>query len=249
MKSLYYYVFIVSGIFASYSHGSRIKLYALCTPSHEALARDWFLPSIQDPFEVITQVETQDCVDGYYQNEGWKKTTGKKVDLIIRAIEENMGEFFVFSDVDIQFFEPIEPIITPLMKDYDFLVQKNHPDGIVCSGFFVCRANQKTLQLWQDVREYMRTHEKVSDQGALNICLRRKKHRKIAWMRLPDEFFSAGTCAGVRWNPDKPLYVPERVVLHHANWTEGIENKIAQLRYVKSRVTFRKILHNPRKIR
>lgn len=247
-------IFHYSIVFFFFVHAlniaSPIKLYAMYTPSHEVLLRDWFLPSIQDSFELKIELHEQDCPDGHYKHQGWTTTTGKKVDLIIRAIEENMGDFFVFSDVDIQFFRPIAEIITQLMEEYDLVVQKNHPHGTLCSGFFVCRATEKTLALWRDVREYMRNHKGVSDQGALNACLvHHGNPYNVSWSLLPDEFFSAGTFTGTCWNAKKSLYIPVDIVLHHANWTEGVDQKIAQLDWVKRRVALQKSLHNPKRIR
>src|SRR5579863_9116343 len=82
----------------------KIKLYAIYTPSHEILKDSYFLPSIQDDFELIIENVEQTCESAKFMSAGWTKTTIKKVDLIIRAIQENWDSLFIFSDVDIQFF-------------------------------------------------------------------------------------------------------------------------------------------------
>jgi len=64
----------------------------------------------------------------------------------------------------------------------------------------------------------------------------------IRWNYLPRQFFGGGTLAGKAWKPGMVLQVPQDIVLHHANWTIGIENKIAQLKYVKNVVDSRKAL-------
>lgn len=228
----------------------KITLYALYTPSHEILLNKWFSPSIKDDFTIITQFEPQECLSGSYKEEGWKKTTSKKVDLIIRAIKENWGNIFIFSDVDVQFFAPIQDTVLALMEHKDFLAQKNRPSGVMCSGFFVCRANQKTLDLWEDVRHYMDNHKKVSDQGALNACLNNKRNPyKIIWDYLPVVFFGGGTLTGFQWVPGKKLPIPQGILMHHANWTEGLDHKIAQLRYVYNTVQARDLMHHPRRIK
>lgn len=53
---------------------------------------------------------------------------------------------------------------------------------------------------------------------------------------LPSTFFSGGTSTAKVWNPGDQLIIPDNIVLHHANWTIGVENKINQLKYVKSLV-------------
>src|SRR5579871_2072697 len=116
----------------------KMKLYALYTPSHEQLKDQFFLPSIQDDFDIVFEFSEQTCSSAKFMDEGWTDTTIRKVDLIIRAIEENWGSIFIFSDVDIQFFSPIKATILKLMKNKDLMIQKNSPNGVLCSGFFAC---------------------------------------------------------------------------------------------------------------
>ena len=168
----------------------------------------------------------------------WTKTTRKKVAYIVQAIEENMGEIFIFSDVDVQFFDSIENDIVQLMDGNDFLIQKDSPKGTMCSGFFVCRANEKTLALWKDALQKMKKNYRVSDQKALNSCLSPLKGKDniydIVWDYLPKRYFGGGTFTGRYWVLGKRIPVPHDAKMHHANWTKGISNKIKQLTYVKN---------------
>lgn len=216
-----------------------IKLYCLTTPSHKILKDKYFLPSIQDDFEIICEEMEQTCETVKFMAEGWTDTTLRKVDLIIRAIHENWGSLFIFSDVDIQFFKPIKNIILKLIQDNDLIIQKNNPEGVLCSGFFVCRGNQKTLDLWTDVRDMMAHDKSSSDQITLNRCIKRhgkKNPYNLTWAYLPNTFFCGGTFTGHLWTPGRHLRIPHDIVMHHANWTRGIANKIAQLEYIKQRV-------------
>jgi hypothetical protein len=54
----------------------------------------------------------------------------------------------------------------------------------------------------------------------------------IIWGYLPITFFSPGAISNKKWQSGQRIDIPKNIVLHHANWTEGIENKIAQLQYV-----------------
>lgn len=217
----------------------KIKLYALYTPSHRTLKDSYFLPSIQDDFDVICEPAEQKCSSARFMDTGWTETTTAKVDLIIRAIHENWGNVFIFSDVDIQFFCPIQETILSLLKDNDLIIQKNSPNGVLCSGFFACKANEKTLTLWTDVRKIMEKNSSKSDQISLNQCIKRNSKKNpygIKWDYLPDTFFGGGTLTGHEWHPGKKLPIPANIMMHHANWTKGIHNKIAQLKYVKQTV-------------
>jgi hypothetical protein len=62
----------------------------------------------------------------------------------------------------------------------------------------------------------------------------------MKWKYLPVEFFGGGTLTGTLWEPGLPLTVPENIFVHHANWTVGVSNKIAQLSYVRKIVEERK---------
>lgn len=219
--------------------GEKIKLYAIYTPSHEILKDHYFLPSLQDDFEIICEFCEQTCSSAKFMEEGWTQTTIRKVDLIIRAIEENWGSIFIFSDVDIQFFKPIQDIILMHMRNKDLIIQKNAPSGVLCSGFFVCRGNEKTLKLWTDVKRTMERWGSYSDQKALNHCIKRKSEKNpydIVWDYLPNSFFGAGTLTGSGWRPGMSLPIPHDIVMHHANWTKGVKNKISQLNYVRDEV-------------
>ncbi len=215
----------------------KIKLYALYTPSHEVLKDQFFLPSIQDDFEIIFEFCEQTCQSAKFMSEGWTETTIRKVDLIIRAIEENWGSIFIFSDVDIQFFCPIKDAILQYMRNKDMVIQKNAPNGVLCSGFFACRGNEKTLQLWKDVKKTMQKNKLHSDQISLNRCIKRhskKNPYNLVWAYLPKTFFGGGTLTGHEWSPGMHLPIPQNIMMHHANWTKGIKHKIAQLVYVRN---------------
>lgn len=221
---------------------AKMRLYALYTPSHEVLKDTFFLPSIQDDFEIILEFAPQTSQSAVFMSEGWTVTTMRKVDLIIRAIEENMGDVFIFSDVDIQFFAPIQECIEELIEGKDIIMQRNNPEGVLCTGFFACRANEKTLRLWKDVKKHMHDHKLHSDQISFNKCIKKgskKNPYDIVWDYLPNKFFGAGTLiaySGYLWKPGKQLPIPDDIVMHHANWTKGVKNKIAQLIYVRTEV-------------
>jgi hypothetical protein len=221
-----------------------MKLYALYTPSHELLKNTFFLPSIQDDFDIVLEFCDQTCSSAKFMGDGWTETTQRKVDLIIRAIKENWGSIFIFSDVDIQFFAPIQNTILMYMHDKDMVMQKNTPSGVLCTGFFSCRGNEKTLQLWTDVKKAMEEDKSSSDQISLNRCIKRNSKKNpynLSWGYLPNSFFGGGTLTGCEWNPGMLLPIPDDIVMHHANWTKGIKNKVAQLEYVRNAVYAKKV--------
>ena len=240
MKKLIVSLFFIMALMVNAAEeNEKIKLYAMYTPSHTVLVEEWFLPSLKDDYEVIIDFHKQECPTGSFMQEGWTKTTIRKIDLLIRAVYENWGKIFIYSDVDIQFFRSTKDIILNLIKDKDLVIQRDSSDRSVCSGFFACRANEKTLKLWQRIRKYMQSNLRISDQPSLNRFIRITNPYNVVWNYLPVEFFGGGTLTGKGWKIGDKLQVPQNIILHHANFTVGIENKIAQLQYVRGVVASR----------
>jgi len=219
----------------------RIKLYAFYTPSHKALLDDWFLPSLKDDFELVLECREQKCQGGVYRKDGWVDAVAYTADMVIRGIKENWGGYFIYSDVDIQFFRPIKKIVKELIVNNDMVIQKARPSGSPCSGFFVCRGNDRTLFLWEEIRRRLNDKayreanpEDIGDQEELRKLIFESNPFNIVWRLLPDGFFTGGTLTGKQWYPGERLLLPKDIFLHHANWTIGMENKIAQLKYVKN---------------
>jgi len=227
MKKLLIPLFAIT-LFFTFLTETKIKMYALYTPSHEILVEQFFKPSITDPSIelILVKEEEQTCDTVRFMHEGWTKTTIKKIELVLDAIDQNWGSFFIFSDVDIQFFGNFSDVIRQLIENHDFLIQRDNPKGTLCSGFFVCRANEKTKKLFSDVLTYMKNNKDFSDQRTLNRHLsRNKKSNKydIVWDYLPiKNFFGGGTFTGFYWKDGTALYIPKQPLMHHANWVQGI---------------------------
>jgi len=238
MKSAIKFV-IIFLCFSISAMPDKIKMYALYTPSHEILVHRFFKPSLIDPnIElVLVKVPEQTCQSAQFMNEGWTKTTIQKIELVLRAIDENWGSFFILSDVDIQFFGNFSDMLRQLMRGHDLLIQRDNPKGTLCSGFFICQANEKTRTLFSDVLAHMKNNPDISDQRSLNqhISRNQKNNRYgIVWDYLPEQyFFGGGTFTGVYWDEGVEMHIPKQPVMHHANWVKGVPGKIRQLRHVK----------------
>lgn len=242
-----------------------MRLYFFSSASHHVLKDDWFLPSLKDEFELVYEEAEQVCENGKFMASGWLETMLGKVDLILRAIRENPGDVFLHSDVDVQFFRPIQSDIETLMRDKDFLVMRDSPRGVMCPGFFAGRGTPELLDLWTRIRLALQPPGKKHDQDLLNdfvlgevnlmqVAVSRfiytttgryvpvwhrqpKKPSDVRWDYLPDRYYCYGGNTWREWQPDAPLHLPENLMLHHANWTRGIDNKIAQMKAVRERLT------------
>lgn len=246
MKSSVYKTILIATVFTTTALHA-VRVYVIFTPSHERFFNEWFKPSMPKDCELVIERIPQWCRSGSYGRSGWQKTMLAKVDLVIRGIKENWGSYFVHSDVDIQFFREITPGFERLIAIHDLVIQrdsppvKGRPFGVPCAGFFVCRGNERTLQLWQEVRNYMIKHRVHDQRALLDLLMSHNQRIKVNWCYLPDSYMSAGTYLGHGWRQNQPFPVAEDIVLHHANWTEGMGNKIRQLRKVRDAVNARRL--------
>ena len=243
-----------------------MKLYCYYTRAYQILVDEWFFPSAREEYEVILkQGEKSQSVD--YKGSAWNSVTREKVDFIIEAVRDSWNDTFLFSDPDVQFFKHTKKEILSFIKTHDVVFQRNSPKRYdLCTGFFVCRGNDSTMQFWNNVRADMERNNNNDDQDcAINLLVGhtvRKVHdilkmrgisvaagvklsqcglnlNRIKWRYFPARFYCGGTYTGKRWSLGMDLPIPANIVIHHANWTVGLEHKIAQLQYVKKIVQAR----------
>ncbi len=227
-----------------------MNLYSFYTPSHRELVHDWFLSSLKDDYEINLEAHCQICPTARFKSAGWIRNMVQKANLILQAIEENLDAVFVYSDVDIYFYQPTKELILSQIKDYDVIFQRNSIDNRVCTGFFAAKGNAKNRALWNHVKQELESQDKHSDQALVNNYLLNKYNlnnfskrcdfqareryfnpAQLKWNYFPDEIFSPGIYQSKMWNPGDTINFPKNIILHHANWTMGVGNKLKQLKY------------------
>jgi MoaA/NifB/PqqE/SkfB family radical SAM enzyme len=218
-----------------------MKLISVFSPSHEILKNDWFLRTLKDDYDVrIHRCDVQG--DGKYMQEDWTKTVLFKSTKIIDAIQENWGDVFMYSDVDVTFFAPTKTAVLESLADKDIVCQLDDPVGNLCTGFFAVRANAATLKLWRDVRKAVERERR--DQIAFNRLVR---EYKIRAGYLPASFFGPGTFTGRLFQGTERIYVPSDPIMFHANWVIGVNDKIkllAQAHRIVGRSECRRAVNN-----
>jgi len=238
-----------------------MKLYCFYTLSCKILIDKYFMPSLKDAYEIVFQVGSYKGRYVSFKKELWSEITCEKIDFVIKAVQDSWNKIFLFSDPDVQFIDKVDKHILRFSKNQDLVFQRNNPWGMLCSGFFACKGNDKTLKFWRAVRDIIRYD--TDDQDAANILLIDKrastainpdplKHLYlktcvtksrigmnpygIRWAYFPVSFCGGGTLVEKEWFPGDKLLLPKNLLLHHANYTKGLENKLAQLKYVKEAV-------------
>lgn len=213
-----------------------MKLYCFYTPSHSVFYKDWFKPSASREFDVVPyKYSRQISKSSEYAKDGWRETQYYKVLHWKKAVEDNMGDIIVCSDVDMQFLGDCKEFLSNILADNDIAFQQNKKGGPICSGFFVCRCSLKTQNFFDIISKRLKKimHEPGGGE-------------QYEMQKLLSEDWYSGHLNVLKlshdriWNPGKnytelkELEIPEDLRVHHANWTEGMDSKLDQLEYVKS---------------
>lgn len=199
-----------------------MKVYTFYTDSHREIF-EIFEKNFpyRENIELNTRWLPQECKEGSYMSSGWMNTMNRKVQYILDALEETKeGEWFVHSDCDILLFDGWTNILEKNKESLDMIVQSDFSE--LCAGFFFCKSNSKTKQLWNNVYKDIATH--YNDQTAMNYYIKTIENLKTGV--LPNTYFTYGLLGKGRWEGEKFL-IPEikKLKMFHANWTSGIENK------------------------
>jgi len=201
-----------------------MKLYTIYTESHKDMYENYFLKTLPNEFEVISNEIPQECPTGEFYEKGWDKTCYRKIELYLKACEENMGGVFVFSDVDIQFFGKIKDTLLEELGDFDIACQ-NDTGPYYCSGFFICRGNERTLNMF---KEMLKNYDK-EDQTTLNNQIHLSKSKFLS-----HKFFTIGYLLNTAW-VGQDFELRSEILMHHSNWVIGIENKTRLMDIVREK--------------
>lgn len=217
-----------------------MKIYTFYTDSHEKIFKNYFLKTLPDELDIISVKKDQISISGDYLSLGWIKTMIFKIDLILRAINENLGSYFIYSDCDIQFFDGFYEDLNGLINGEDLIFQRGSSGIYACAGFIVIKSSEKTKKLFLRIKELMLMSEnpEFNDEYYLNELVIYKNIFALDWTLLPVRYYTPGIFVNDiswRWEPKEELIFPRKILLHHANWTLA-KNKEKQLRFVQKKI-------------
>jgi len=210
-----------------------LKVFTLVTPSHERLLSDWFLRTL--PSDCHPIVHRVDAPPVEYGTGQWHRVVAYKFDVLEQAFaSEPVDSVFVMSDVDVRFYSPFAADIPRRLEGRDVLFQNNRPGAShrynhLCTGFMIIRCCERARSFFTRARTILleADHPLTGDQGSCIAALEEDPER-IRYALLPDTYWTPDR-ASRHWQPGQPLAPPAGIVLHHANKTIGVANKIAQL--------------------
>lgn len=212
-----------------------MKIYTHYSDSHSEMFEKFFVKSLEEVYpngevEIKAHYHAQTAPSGAFMSHGWLDTMDIKLDVILSAIEENMGEKFIFSDVDVQFFKPFLGVVEDELNVVDITCQEDR--GTMCAGFFGCCGNQKTMDLFKLIKQHFRNLS--NDQVALNHF-----GSKVVYSLLnKDQFYTIGNFIlnpnGTSiWDGHSEVIPPKDMLIHHANYVVGSGDKLRLLEMVR----------------
>jgi hypothetical protein len=137
------------------------------------------------------------------------------------------NEEFIFSDIDVQFFDKPQKYCKKALSYLDIAFQNDYY-GHACTGFFYAKNNDSVKYLISTSLSQIEHHR--DDQAVVNHLLKFNLHVKYGL--LPPEFFTFGMFYN-HWHGEKEFPLPDNIVMHHANWVKGVDNKIDLLKTVR----------------
>lgn len=208
----------------------RATVLTVVSESHRGLRDAWFLPSLPSEIDVKERFLGGEG-NGAYETAAWQDGVVEKLRFGLEHARANPGEVFVFSDVDIQFFDGFR--LDDLLSEFegsgtDVLFQRESADDGICevnTGFYVARATRGLCHLLEEAIRVSGAQEVRNDQVAINQLLIAGSV-PLRWGRL-----------GVKYYARSHGFPPSRdIVLHHATMTRSIAEKVVQLRAVRQYV-------------
>jgi hypothetical protein len=207
----------------------KIKLYTIFTDSHKLFLDELikFYP-FKDGVDLTIRRVSQECETGEYNTKGFETTMKRKVEYIIDALHElQEGDLMVYADADIIFLKPFKDFIVKQMEGYDLGFQSDW--GNVCMGFFACRVNSKTKDIFNKLLPELPNHP--HDQDAINHLLRTTKF-DLNIKLFPSEIYNYGF-TGKHYHGEDNVVYPENIILLHANFAVGLNHKIKLIELAK----------------
>lgn len=215
-------------------------IYTHYSDSHKYLYENFFRPSLRKIYtkeQVLIKCthHPQLTLNGSFMTDGWKQTMGIKIDVILDALKTDKEGKFIFADCDIQFFKPFVDDVLEELKTCDIACQEDR--GSLCAGFFGCNINSRTLSLFEEIKRNL--YYMANDQVALNHFKDMVKYKMLDKEKYytAGNFFQNSHTGTFVWDNVTDIAPPKNMLLHHANYVIGVDNKINLLKMIRKNET------------
>jgi Nucleotide-diphospho-sugar transferase len=211
-----------------------LDVLIVTTQSHKVLSDTVFRPSLPANADADVLERQLDLAGaGAYNSSSWQLGVTAKLGWALDHMATLPADApFILSDVDIQFFDGFRTAeLLSLLEAHgvDVLFQKEHlkDESVeVNTGFYVARNRAWFRDLLQQAGELCAGLEVKNDQVAINELLE-PRDLGTRWGFLPPAYYARSHG-----------FPPRRgIVLHHANFSGNVDEKLRQLRHVRRYVT------------
>lgn len=208
-----------------------MNLLIVTTESHQGPYEDFFLKTVPGNITTLHK-ELNSAGEGNYLSSSWQAGVTAKLKWALECFEKLPEEIFVLSDVDIQFFpkfsfENLRRELLDSGRDILFQKETRFPEcREVNTGFYIAKSTPWSVELFREAISVCESLSSQNDQIAINAILY-SRNQPNKWGHLPLRYYARS----------QGFPPPPDVVLHHANVTANIGEKIAQLHRVKCWVT------------
>ncbi len=207
-----------------------MRIYTFLAEAQRFMYENYFLSSLPEDCEPHPTIHTEPYVD-YGFNTAFKARMRSKVSFMADTCRQNFGDTIVFADADVQFFGPVKKTLMEELGEFDIACQQGgvHTYFGLCPGFFVCRCNDTTLTLFNNMGKFFRADDQYSLNEQRWLC----KHKCLP----PSRFFTIGhvLLRNQRWAPDCDFNIPDQILVHHASGVTGLENKLQLMDIVRAK--------------
>lgn len=195
-----------------------MKIYTFLARAQEDIYKNYFLSSLPDECEPCSIIHEDEYVD-YGVNSLFSNRMKSKASFMLNQCKKNFGDIIIFSDADVQFFGPVKETLLQELEDFDIACLQGgfgHCFAL-CSGFFICRCNDSSLNLFENMLEFFYRDDQYSLNQQRWLC----KHKCLT----PGRFFTIGQTLHKLWEETSEFNIPKDILVHHASGTIGISNK------------------------
>ena len=219
-----------------------LRLVTYYTPSHEAMCRRFVLARSYGFKAVRSVAYGQTCPTGSFKSDGWNQCMLDKLDTLLRIPTDGMPTVYVDADVALMpgFHEWCEQAFKLVPKDNGVAFS----DDVVqwCAGVMLFYATPAIRRWWQLLADLSPIWN-LPDQEVIHRLRVQSAQAKgtlpIEPRLIPGDVVCNWATVSAPTIPPpwtgEPFVVPPTCLAWHANWTVGIENKLAMLeRFVLS---------------
>lgn len=171
--------------------------------------RDQFVNSVVDDEIELKETIVEDLNVIKQRTAGGVPVYKFKTKLLLDALEDaGNEEILLVSDVDIQFFGEVMPLVRQGIAGRDMCFQREFTELGVNIGFVAIRRTAAAIDFWYQVWEELPTGR--HDQRIVNNLLYTEKMPALRWGCFPPEIWASSQAFDGG--------IPKGIVLHHANW-------------------------------